>query len=168
MVQYPAHTPLSMPSMHLTHIALFPCLALVMPFSRDTLTALSMTLTRLSGAKDLRYPLVAQLLVEWVVSSPLAKARWLEATEIGYPALTRSKQLEAVKQHASFNFAAPDLLGLLMDLNVPKVGFRAMSEYMSRRGVAYRAATGYPFPRFPIPTRDQYSDTWKQMAKRLE
>ena len=36
---------------HLTHIALFPCLALVMPFSRDTLTELSMTLTRLSGAK---------------------------------------------------------------------------------------------------------------------
>ena len=126
-----------------------------------------MTLTRLSGAKSLRDPLVAQLLGEWVASSPLAKARWSEATEMGYPALNRSKQLEAVKQYASFLFPAPDLLGLLMDLNIPKVGFRAVSEYMSRRGVAYTAATGYPFPR-PIPSRDQFSDTWKEMAKPLE
>ena len=156
-----------MPTRHLTHIALFPSLALVMPFSRDTLTELSMTLTRLSGARSLCDPLVAQLLGEWVASSPLAKARWSEATEIGYPALTRSKQLEAVKQYASFLFPAPDLLALLMDLNIPKVGFRAVSDYMSRRGVAYMAATGYPFPR-PIPSRDQVSDIWKEMAKPLE
>ena len=41
---------------------------------------LSMTLTRLSGAKSLRDPLVSQLLGEWVASSPLAKARWYGAT----------------------------------------------------------------------------------------
>ena len=126
-----------------------------------------MTLTRLSGAKSLRNPLVAQLLGEWVASSPVAKARWSEATEIGYRALTRSKQLEAVKQYAFFLFPAPDVLRLLMDLNVPKVGFGPVSEYMSRRGVAYTAATGYAFPR-PIPLRDQYSDIWKEMAKPLE
>ena len=74
-----------MPTMHLTHIAHFPCLALVTPFSRDGLTELSMTLTRLSGAKSLRDPLVAQVLGEWVASSAAAKARWSEATEIGYP-----------------------------------------------------------------------------------
>ena len=126
-----------------------------------------MTLTRLSGAKSLRVPLVAQLLGDWVASSPLAKAQWSEATEMGYPALNRSKQLEAVKLYASFLFPAPDLHGLLIDLNVPKVGFRAVSEYMSRRGVSYRAAAGYPFPR-PIPSTDQFSDTWKEMAKPLE
>ena len=87
MVGYPTHTPLSMPAMHLTHIAVFPCLALVMPFSWDTLTELSTTLTRLSGPKSLCDPLVAQLLGEWVASSPLAKARRSEATEIGYPRL---------------------------------------------------------------------------------
>ena len=81
-----------MPTMHLTHIALSPCLALAMPFSRDTLTELSLTLTGLNGAKSLRDPVVAQLLGEWVPSSPLAKARWSEATEISYPALTRSKR----------------------------------------------------------------------------
>ena len=151
VVGYPAHTPLSMPTMHPTHIALFPCLALVIAFSRDTLTELSMSLTRLSGAKGLRDPLVAELLGEWVASSPLAKARWPEATEMGCPALNRSNQLEAVKQYASFLFPAPNLLGLLMDFNVRRVDFRAESEYISHRVVAYTAATGCPFPR-PIPS----------------
>ena len=31
------------------HTTMFPCIALVMPFSRDTLTELNMTLVRLSG-----------------------------------------------------------------------------------------------------------------------
>ena len=132
---------------------MFPCIALVMPFSRDTLTELNMTLVRLSGAKSLRDPLVSQLLGEWVASSPLARARWSEAMEVGYPSLIRTKQVEAVKQYASHLFPALDLIGLLMDLNVPKVGFRHMMEYMSRRGLVYTAATGLPFPR-PIPTRE--------------
>ena len=58
------------------HTTMFPCIALVMPFSRDTLTELNMTLVRLSRAKSLRDPLVSQLLGEWVASSPLARARW--------------------------------------------------------------------------------------------
>ena len=76
------------------HIALSPFSALVMPSSLDTLTELSMTLTWLSGTRSLRDALVAQLLGEVVASSPLAKARWSEVTEIGYPPppphLTRS------------------------------------------------------------------------------
>ena len=142
---------------------MFPCIALVMPFSRDTLTKLSMTLVHLSGAKSLRDPLVSQLLGEWVASSPLARARWFPATEAGYPSLIRDKQKEAVKQHASLLFPAPDLIGLLTDLNVPKLGFRHMSEYMSWRGSAYTAATGLPFPK-PIPTQD----TWKELVTLLD
>ena len=42
---------------------MFPCIALVMPFPRDTLTELNMTLVRLSGAKSLRDPLVPDSLV---------------------------------------------------------------------------------------------------------
>ena len=106
----------------------FPCIALVMPFSRDTLTDLNMTLVRLSGAKSLRDPLISQLLGEWVASSPLARARWSEATEVGYPSLFGNKQKEAVKQYASHLFPAPDLICLLMDLNVSKLGFRHMME----------------------------------------
>ena len=149
------------------HTTMFPCIALVMPFSRDTLTELNMTLVRLSGAKSLRDPLVSQLLGEWVASSPLARARWSDAMEVGYPSLIRTKQVEAVKQYASHLFPAPDLIGLLMDLNVPKLVFRHVSEYMSRRGSAYSAATGLPFPR-PIPTRDTFTDTWKELVTPLD
>ena len=113
-----------------------PCIALVMTFSRDTLTKLSMTLVHLSAAKSLRDPSVSQLLGEWVASSPLAEARRAEATEVGYPSLMRDKQTEAVKQYASLRFVAPDLIGLLRDLNVVRLGFRHMSEYMSRWGSA--------------------------------
>ena len=63
-----------------------------MPFSRDTILELSMTLTRLSGAKSLCDPLVSQLLGEWVASSPLAKARWYKATEVAQLPLIRKKQ----------------------------------------------------------------------------
>ena len=52
---------------------------------------------------------------------------------MGYPAPYRSKQLGAVKQYTSFLFPAPNLLGLLMDMNVPKAGFQALSQYISRR-----------------------------------
>ena len=149
------------------HTTMFPCIALVMPFSRDTLTEHNMTLVRLSGAKSLRDPLVSQLLGEWVASSPLAWALWSEATEVGYPSLIRDKQKEAVKQYASHLFPAPDLIGLLMDLNVPKLGLRHVSEYMSRRGSDYTAATGLPFP-CPIPTRDTFTDTWKELVDPLD
>ena len=53
-----------------------------------------------------------------------------------------------------------------MDLNVPKGGFRHVSEFMTRRGATYTAATGLPFPR-PIPSRDRFMDTWKELVKPL-
>ena len=105
-----------------------------------------MKLTRLSGAKSVRDPLVSQLLGEWVASSPLAKARWYMATEVAQLPLIRNKQIEAVKQYASVLFPAPELIGFLVYLNVPKGGFRHMAEFMTRRGGAYSAATGLPFP----------------------
>ena len=83
---------------------------------------LSMTLVCLSGAKSLRDPLVSQLLGEWVASSVLAGARWSEATDVGYPSLNRTKQVEAVKQYASFLLPTPDFIGLLMHLYVTKTG----------------------------------------------
>ena len=61
--------PLRLPPPPPLHTTMFPCLALVMPFSRDTLNQLNMTLVRLSGAKSLRDPLVSQLLGERVVKS---------------------------------------------------------------------------------------------------
>ena len=72
-----------------------------------------------------------------------------------------------MKQYASHLFPAPDLIGLLVDLNVPSLGLRRVSEYMSRQGSAYTAATGLPFPR-PIPTRDTFTDTWKELVTPLD
>ena len=93
----------------------------------------------------------------------LVTARWSEAKEVGYSSLIRDKQKEAVRQYASHLFPAPDLIGLLMDWNVPKLGFRLVSECMSRQGSAYTAATGLPLPR-PIATRDTFTDTWKELV----
>ena len=101
-----------------------------------------------------------------VSTSPLAKARWYEATEVAQLPLIRNKQIEAVKQYASVLFPAPELIELLMDLNVPKSGFRHVLEFMTGRGAAYTAATGLPFPR-PIPSRDRFTDTWKELVKPL-
>ena len=124
-----------------------------------------MTLTRVSGAKSLRDPLVSQLLGEWVASSPLAKARWYEATQVTQLPVIRNKQLEAVKQYASVPFPVPELIGLLMDLNVPKGGFRHVSEFMTRRAplTPPRRASHYPPP--PIPSHDGFTDTWKELVK---
>ena len=89
------------------------------------------------------------------------------ATKVGYPFLLRNKQVVAVKQCASFLFLAPECIGLLMDLNVTKMGFRHLFDFMTRRGIAYMAASGHIFPH-PIPTRQGFLDTWKDMAKPLE
>ena len=43
-------------------------------------------------------------------------------------------------------FPSPDLIGLLMDLNIPKLGFRHVSEYMSRPGVGLHGCNGHPVP----------------------
>ena len=102
-----------------------------------------------------------------MAASPLAWARWPEATDVGYPSLIRTKQVEAVKQYTSSLFPATKFIGLLMDLNVTKTGFRHLFEFMTRRGIDYTAATGHTFPR-PIPTWQAFSDTWKDMAKPLE
>ena len=50
-----------------------------------------------------------------------------------------------------------------MDLNVPKGGLWHVSDFMTRRGAAYTAATGLPFPR-PIPSLDHFMDTVGQAA----
>ena len=91
------HIPLRSPQIAPLPTSFFPSVALVMPFPRDTLLKLSMTLKRLSGAKSLRDPLVCQLLGAWVATSPLAKGRWYEATEVAQLRLIRNKQMEAVK-----------------------------------------------------------------------
>ena len=61
---------------------------------------------------------------------------------------------------------APELIRLLMDLNIPKGGFRHVSEFMICRGATYTAAMDLPFPR-PVPSRDRFMETWKELVKPL-
>ena len=124
-------------AVHPTPHPISSCVALVMGFSRDTLLELSMTLVRLNGAKSLRDPSVFQLLGEWVAHRTLAKAY-----VGGYPSLIRDKQIVAVRQYDSLLFPALDFIRPLMELNIPKTRFRHISEFMTRRGAAYTAASG--------------------------
>ena len=78
-----------------------------MPFSRDTILEMSMMLVRFSGAKSSRDPLVSGLLGEYVASSPLAEARWVEATKVGYPSLVCTKQVEGVVPVTARDYAPP-------------------------------------------------------------
>ena len=156
-----AHTPLTGPSTHPTPHHPFPLRRFVLPFSRDILLKLTMTLTRLNGAKILRDPLVSQLLGEWLASSPLTKAQWVEATKAAQLHLIHHKQVEAVKQYASSLFMEPELIGLIMDLNVPKDGLWHVSEFMTYRGARLHHRHGFPFPR-PIASRDHFTDISKQ------
>ena len=92
-----AHLPLRSPQLTPHTTSFFPCVALVMPFSRDTLLELSMMLTRVSGVKSLRDPLVYQRLGEWVASGPLARARWYEAIEVAQLPLIRNMHHAAIQ-----------------------------------------------------------------------
>ena len=71
-----------------------------------------------------------------------------------------------MKQCASFLFPVPEFIGLLMDLDVIKTGFRHLCELLTRRLIDFRSATGHTFPR-PIPTRPAFLDRWKDVAKPL-
>ena len=79
-----------------------------------------------------------------MASSLLAKARWHEVTEVAQPPLNHNQQIEAVKQCASVLFLVPQLIELLVDLNVPMRSLQHVSEFMSRQGAVYTANTRLP------------------------
>ena len=79
----------------------------------------------------------------------------------------RNKQIQAVKQYVSLLSLSLDHTGLLMDLKVPKPSLGHVSEFMSRRGSAYMAATGLLFP-MSIPTWEKFMDTLEELAGPLE
>ena len=71
-----------------------------------------------------------------------------------------------MKQYASLLLPAPESIGVLMDLNVPKSGFRHVSEFMTSRGAAYTVRTSFPFPG-SISSCDHFPDTWRELVKPL-
>ena len=148
------------------HTTIFLCIVLVMPVSRDTLTELDMTLVGLIGAKSLWDPVVSQLLGEWVASSPLARARWSEATEVGY--LPYSRQAKGGGEA----ICLPPLPGPgphrpPHGLERPQARLPARVGVHELPGVGLHGRNGPPVPR-PIPTRDTFTDTWKQLVTPLD
>ena len=105
----------------------------------------------MSGCKSLRHRLVLRLLGERVALYPLTKTEWYEATQVAQLPLIRNNQIEPLKQYASILFLMPELIGLLMDLDVPKGGFRNMSEFTSHRGGVT------PLPRASVPTTHPFT-----------
>ena len=125
-----------------------------------------MMLLRLSGATSLRDSKCSALLAQWMSSSPLIRARFTEAMDHApLPAVHKTK-VQTIRTYAEALFPAPPLIGPLLGLGAARPGFRVLSEYITRRGDAYTAHTGLPFPR-PIPTRDQFDATWKSLTAPL-
>ena len=96
----------------------------------------------------------------------LIRARLTEAMDHApLPAVHKTK-VQAIRMYAEALFPAPYLIGLFLELGATRSGFRVLSEYITRRGDAYTARTGLPFPR-PIPIRDQFDATWKSLTAPL-
>ena len=125
-----------------------------------------MMLVRLSGATSLRDSKRSDLLAQWMSSSSLIRAGFTELMDhTPLPAVHKTK-VQAIRAYAEALLTAPHLIGLLLELGAPRSGFRVLSEYITRRGDAYTARTGLPFPR-PIPTREQFHATWKSLTAPL-
>ena len=76
------------------------------------------------------------------------------------------QKMHAIRTYAEAFFPAPYLIGILLELVATRSGFRVLSEYVTRRGDAYTARTGLPFPR-PISTRHQFNATWRSLIAPL-
>ena len=125
-----------------------------------------MMLVRLSGATSLRDSKCSDLLAQQMSSSPLIRARFTEPMDHAPLPAVHTTKVQAICTCAEALFPAPLLIGLLLELGAPRSGFRVLSEYITRRGDAYTARTGLPFPR-PIPTRDQLFAMWKPLTAPL-
>ena len=138
----------------------------VMSYPPSVFTERNMMLVRLSGATSVRDSKCSDLLAQWMSSSPLIRARFTEAMDhTPLPAVHKTK-VQAIGTYAEALFPAPYRIGLRLKLGAPRSGFQVLFEYITRRGDAYSARTGLPFPQ-PIPTRDQFDATWKSLTAPL-
>ena len=138
----------------------------VMSYPYSVFTEHNMMVVRLSGATSPRDSKCFTLLEKWMASPPLIRARFSEAMDHApLPAIHITK-VQAIRTYAEALVPAPYLIGLLLELGAPRSGFRVLSKYTTRRGDAYTARSGLPFPR-PIPTQDQFDATWKSLTAPL-
>ena len=137
-----------------------------MSYPPSVFTERNMMLVRPSGTTSLRDSKCSDLLAQWMSSPPLIRARFTEAMDhVPFPAVHKTK-VQAIRTYAEALFPAPYLIGLLLELGATRCSFRVLSEYIARRGDAYTARTGLPFPR-PNSTKDQFDATWKSLTAPL-
>ena len=121
---------------------------------------------RLSGATSVVDSKCCELLAQQMSPSPLNRTRFTEAMDHApLPAVHKTK-VQPIRTYGEALCPAPYVIGLLLELGAPRSGFRVLCEYITRRGDAYTARPGLPFPR-PIPTRDQVDATWKSLTAPL-
>ena len=138
----------------------------VISYTPSVFTELNMMLVRLSGATSPQDSKCSDLLAQWMSSSPLIRALFTEAMDHApLPAVHKTK-VQAIRTYAEALFPAPHLIGLLLELGAPRSSFWVLSEYITRRGDAYTARTGPPFPQ-PNTTQDQFDATWKSLTTPL-
>ena len=125
-----------------------------------------MMLVQLSGATSLRDSKCSDLLAQWMSSPPLIRARFAEAMDHVPLSAVHKTKVHAIRTYAEPLYPAPYLIGLLLELGATRSTFRVLSEYITRRGDAYTARTGLPFPR-PVPRRDQFDATWNSLTAPL-
>ena len=144
------------------------CLSTVfaMSYPYSIFTEPNMMVVRLRGATSLWDSKCSNLWAQWMSSSPLIRARLLEAMDHAALLAVHKTKVQTIRTHAEALFPAPYLIGLRLELGAPRSRVRELSDYVTRRGDAYVACTGLPLPR-PIPTRDQFDATWKSLTALL-
>ena len=125
-----------------------------------------MMLVRLSGDTNLRKSKYSNLLAQRMSLSLLIRARFAEVMDHApLPAVHKTK-VQSIRTDAEAFFPAPYLIGLLLELGASRSGFQLLSNYITRRGNAYTARTGLPFPR-QSPVRGQFDTTCKSLTAPL-
>ena len=138
----------------------------VMSYPYSVLTELNMMLLRLTGAMSIRDSKCSNLLAQWMSSSPLIGAFFSEAMDHAPLSAFHKTKVQAIRTYAEALFPATYLIGLLLELGAPQSSFCVLFEYVNRQGDAYTPCTRLPFP-WPIPTRDQFTATWKSLTAPL-
>ena len=114
-----------------------------------------MTLLWFGGAANLRDSKFADVLAEWMSSSPLPRAHFSQGMEHTALLAVHKSKTQAICTYPEALSAVPHLRGLLLELGAPRCGFRVLCEGMNRRGDSCNSRNGQPFPR-PIPTEDAF------------
>ena len=79
----------------------------------------------------------------------------------------RAAEDAAIREYAESMFTLLGAVELVVALKAPKSGFRALSNFCSRRSLQYSLKTGWPFSQ-PICTREAFNAGWHAQCTPLK